>query len=247
MKRYLDELFANYSKISHNTDEKINQYKQKIKDFILWDKPDFVALIGPESTEIFPYQQNIRINFYDHEECVIEAAKFILPEQKELIAKIDIRTMEYLFEVESKPMDILFKLRFNIEFEKGDVRTMVRKIHLIEVNKYGKPKIGLLGITDMTNVIKGERIVFEAKTENPQILFSKEYKRYIKDVNDILNCSNCLTSRENEILQLIFEGKSSQDIALILNIAKTTVDKHRQNMMKKHKVSNVTSLFKLLN
>ncbi len=246
MQRYLDELFANFSEISRYSDEEENRFKQKVEDFILWDKPDFVALIGPESTEVFPFQKNIGLNFYDKEETVQSAVNFILEEQKEIITNIDLRTMEYLFEVSSKPMDILFKLRFNIEFAKGDVRTMIRKIHVLEVNKYGKPKVGLMGITDMTEVMKGERLVFEAKTTNEQILYSREYKRYIKDVNDILKCSKCLTKRESEILELISDGKTSQEISQILKIAKTTVDKHRQNMLKKNNVSNITSLMRVL-
>jgi len=42
------------------------------------------------------------------------------------------------------------------------------------------------------------------------------------------------SSREKEILQLIADGKSSQDIAEILFIEKSTVDSHRKNMSKKN-------------
>ncbi len=42
-----------------------------------------------------------------------------------------------------------------------------------------------------------------------------------------------LSKREKEILHLISEGKTSKDISEILFIAKTTVDTHRKNMIKK--------------
>ena len=45
------------------------------------------------------------------------------------------------------------------------------------------------------------------------------------------------SSREKEILQLIADGKSSQEIAEILFIEKSTVDSHRKNMSKKIKSS----------
>ncbi|MBP6585744.1 MAG: response regulator transcription factor, partial [Flavobacterium sp.] len=42
-----------------------------------------------------------------------------------------------------------------------------------------------------------------------------------------------LSNREKEILQLIGEGKTSNEIATSLFISKTTVDSHRKNIMKK--------------
>ncbi|RKS03444.1 MULTISPECIES: response regulator transcription factor [unclassified Flavobacterium] len=52
------------------------------------------------------------------------------------------------------------------------------------------------------------------------------------------------SSREKEILQLIAEGKSSQEIAETLFIEKSTVDSHRKNMSKKIKVIGKTDLTK---
>jgi two-component system nitrate/nitrite response regulator NarL len=52
------------------------------------------------------------------------------------------------------------------------------------------------------------------------------------------------SSREKEILQLIAEGKSSQEIAEILFIEKSTVDSHRKNMSKKIKTIGKNDLTK---
>jgi two-component system nitrate/nitrite response regulator NarL len=52
------------------------------------------------------------------------------------------------------------------------------------------------------------------------------------------------SSREKEILQLIAEGKSSQEIAEILFIEKSTVDSHRKNISKKIKIIGKTDLIK---
>ena len=52
-----------------------------------------------------------------------------------------------------------------------------------------------------------------------------------------------LSSREKEILQLVGEGKSSQEIADFLMIGKSTVDSHRKNIIKK---LNITGKHDLL-
>ncbi|WP_293890897.1 response regulator transcription factor [Flavobacterium sp.] len=46
-----------------------------------------------------------------------------------------------------------------------------------------------------------------------------------------------LSSREKEILRLVGEGKSSQDIADTLSIGKSTVDTHRKNIIKKFNIT----------
>lgn len=47
------------------------------------------------------------------------------------------------------------------------------------------------------------------------------------------NHKTLLSNREKEILYLISQGKSSQEIADTLFISKTTVDTHRKNMCRK--------------
>ncbi len=52
-----------------------------------------------------------------------------------------------------------------------------------------------------------------------------------------------LTPREREVLQLVAEGKTSQEIARELSVSPKTIDNHRQNIMNKldlHTVSELT-------
>ncbi|HQX03436.1 MAG TPA: response regulator transcription factor [Flavobacterium sp.] len=53
-----------------------------------------------------------------------------------------------------------------------------------------------------------------------------------------------LSNREKEILQLIGEGKTSNEIATSLFISKTTVDSHRKNIMKKINIHGKTDLIR---
>ncbi|MFY7739469.1 MAG: response regulator transcription factor [Flavobacterium sp.] len=53
-----------------------------------------------------------------------------------------------------------------------------------------------------------------------------------------------LSTREKEILRLIGEGKTSQEIADILFIGKSTVDTHRKNILKKMNIQGKTNLIR---
>ncbi len=53
-----------------------------------------------------------------------------------------------------------------------------------------------------------------------------------------------LTSREKEILQLIWTGFKNKEVAQRLKISVKTVEAHRANMMKKIRVSNTAQLLK---
>ena len=53
-----------------------------------------------------------------------------------------------------------------------------------------------------------------------------------------------LTSREQEILELIWTGFKNKEIGHRLKISVKTVEAHRANMMKKMRVSNTAQLLK---
>jgi len=55
-----------------------------------------------------------------------------------------------------------------------------------------------------------------------------------------------LTDREIEIIKLLLEGKSSQQIAAKLFISKHTVDTHRRNILKKINIKSTTELIPIL-
>lgn len=53
-----------------------------------------------------------------------------------------------------------------------------------------------------------------------------------------------LTPREREVLRLIAEGNTNQDIADILGLSRKTVESHRGNIMRKLQLHDVTDLVK---
>jgi two-component system, NarL family, response regulator NreC len=51
-----------------------------------------------------------------------------------------------------------------------------------------------------------------------------------------------LTPRERQILQLVAEGKTTKEIATLLNVSFKTAESHRNRIMKKLNIHNVTGL-----
>lgn len=53
-----------------------------------------------------------------------------------------------------------------------------------------------------------------------------------------------LTLREKEVLRLVADGKTTQEIAAMLHLSPKTVEKHRANMMRKLDLHNIVELIK---
>jgi DNA-binding NarL/FixJ family response regulator len=56
-------------------------------------------------------------------------------------------------------------------------------------------------------------------------------------------CKNRLTPREREVVQLLAEGKTSKEVAVVLNLSVKTTETHRTNIMRKldlHSVADLT-------
>jgi DNA-binding NarL/FixJ family response regulator len=54
-----------------------------------------------------------------------------------------------------------------------------------------------------------------------------------------------LSARERQVLQLVVEGQTSEQIARAINLSRTTVDTYRSRLMRKLGVSDIATLVKL--
>jgi len=89
------------------------------------------------------------------------------------------------------------------------------------------------------SIIKGETIVSAPLKE---AVFRELHKTHTgKSTN---HPKNPLTARETEILQLVAEGLTNQEIAGMLFISPSTVDTHRKNIMSKLDIHSVAGLVK---
>ncbi|VAX21186.1 Two-component transcriptional response regulator, LuxR family [hydrothermal vent metagenome] len=71
-------------------------------------------------------------------------------------------------------------------------------------------------------------------------------ERNNKDIPQRLIEEYSLTPREIEILKLISDGKTSQQIGEMLYISKTTVDTHRRNILEKTQMKSINDLINQL-
>jgi DNA-binding NarL/FixJ family response regulator len=92
-------------------------------------------------------------------------------------------------------------------------------------------------LSAVESVLKGEQYI----QKNVQDLMLKEAMGQKKDTSYIPK----LTRREKEILQLIVDEKTTQEIADTLFLSVSTVETHRMNLISKLGVKNVAGLVKL--
>ena len=92
---------------------------------------------------------------------------------------------------------------------------------------------------------KAIKVIAEGNTFfDPNVAFNFMNDYIDKNVTIGKSDQIVLSNREKEILQLIANGKTSKQIAEELFIAKTTVDTHRKNMIRKLNLNNGNELVK---
>jgi len=85
------------------------------------------------------------------------------------------------------------------------------------------------------------RLVMEGQKYYAEAVKDVLSKRNVEQANNAIQ----VTRREREILQLLYEGLSTHDIAEKLFISQFTVFKHRQNLLQKCECKNATQLINL--
>lgn len=93
-------------------------------------------------------------------------------------------------------------------------------------------------VNAIRTVYRGESFVPPAITK----MLLDNYRQHATNQAD--SEENALTEREKEVLKLVAEGKSSQEIAELLTLSKKTVMCHRANIMTKLGIHNRANLVK---
>jgi len=94
---------------------------------------------------------------------------------------------------------------------------------------------------DLINAIKA---VYEGKAFfSPAInrMLVEEYMRQMRE-REVEDSYDLLTSRERETLQLFAEGKSTKEVASLLNLSLYTVETHRSNIFQKLNLHSTAEL-----
>lgn len=75
-----------------------------------------------------------------------------------------------------------------------------------------------------------------------EMVYEAYLKREPRSPGETFSTRETLTPREREIVQLLAEGKSTKEVAVVLNVSVKTAETHRSNIMRKVKLHSVGEL-----
>ena len=199
--------------------------------------------------------RQIRVLLVDDHDLVLQGLKrileFAVPEikmickassGKEALSLIDIQPFElFLLDVELPDIsgiDLIASIRKKQPKARIMVNTMHEEIWFVRSLLQCNPDAILFKSIDSRQVIDAVHAVLQGK---------KYFCPYVERVRMQLrsqekSCKNELTLRELDVLKLLSEGKSTQEIAQELCVSANTVDTHRQHLMEKLDARNVVDL-----
>lgn len=146
--------------------------------------------------------------------------------------------MTYAFKGKNK--DLRFSYTFKIKKKNGDYIWALHHMNAIKTNRLGLPVQTMLHMMDVTTLKADDNINITVSLKEEDNCFKPFYSRVFSPQNTF-----SFSDRELEILELIAQGKTSEDISKILSISKHTVITHRRNMLDKSKVKNSSELILL--
>jgi DNA-binding NarL/FixJ family response regulator len=100
----------------------------------------------------------------------------------------------------------------------------------------------ILKTSDIDDIIGGIRQILNGN----QVYLGKGVKDLIKGISQENSDLPMITKRESEILKLIADGLTNQEIADQLFISTFTVDSHRKNLLLKFNAKNTATLVKIV-
>jgi DNA-binding NarL/FixJ family response regulator len=95
-------------------------------------------------------------------------------------------------------------------------------------------------LVSAVEALQGKRMFFTPRV-NDLVLAGFLDKGHVVARNEAPNLPT-LTVREREITQLLAEGKSSKEVASLLNLSTKTVETHRSNIMRKLSLHSIRDL-----
>lgn len=135
------------------------------------------------------------------------------------------------------------RLAFNFRFirKDGSARWAMQHLSVLEADENGTPFISLVFMYDVTEFKKDELVDFSVSKldSNGYYLpvFSTTYPQEREKIQ--------LTRRESELIPLINQGKTSEEIATILYLSVHTVRSHRKKIMHKFGASTTPGLLNI--
>lgn len=161
--------------------------------------------------------------------------ELIHPDDIEKLMQLAKRMHEFYLDDENDSIRNVFMVDYRIKKSNGEYARVISHIAPI-VDSHDSVNRRFISICNNISHIKisGEVNWKMTGPDAERFNHQDEVERFLE--NEIFS------KREQEILELLYEGKSSTDIATELFISRNTVDTHRRNMLRKAKVRSTLEL-----
>ncbi|MFV0541161.1 MAG: response regulator transcription factor [Aestuariibaculum sp.] len=226
-------------------------YKFYLESDIHINRPDYAMVLDLDDKEPVLYHKNFNLTFLETEKDILKKV-FSTVKKGELnrIFRIDKQCARFATDNLDLISQVVFRLRFSFVDSQNIKRSLLRNVRFVpkNLNKVQHLLI-VVTFTDVTYFLGvSNQPLFDFKFSRRQQYkkFETALEKLRSRINTQLSIKRELTKREFEILELIGKGKTSTEIAAMLNISKNTVSTHRQNLIKKFNVKNTTALLREL-
>lgn len=130
-----------------------------------------------------------------------------------------------------------------------EVRVIILTMHTNEEYVFQFLQAGAEGYlvkqTAPTDLVQSIRTVYSGQSFLSPTISRTVIDEYVRHAAPVkVDSLDKLTEREREVLQLLAEGHSANEIAAQLHISAKTVGVHRMNLMQKLEIENATDLIK---
>jgi DNA-binding CsgD family transcriptional regulator len=244
----IDDLYSDVTKVFHNKKSKTYYNIEKdlpklIKQFERLIKPDFIYVLNlrnPNKNLVF--EKNYTITSDKGEVTLNLIMNSTPPNVLEKIIEIDKLSSSFTAKEYRYPFQYRMNVGFPVNLNKDKFQYFLRTAMVISLGEDGLPYHALGFLRDVSplcrNKMNVEYFISGYDIENKNMVDFKN------QITQIINYNLSLTKQEKIILKLIQQGETSLNISEELNISKSTVDTHRQNIIKKLGVKNSAAAVK---
>lgn len=236
MESFVHKLRAYYERFDHarGVNKKVIEHIRK-KDYLITENEFYYLVDYKESKTIFVSDQIRYILGYEPAEFTVEKiTNSIHPDDVKKVACIVLSGIDWCQVHGIAPFKTIFTISYRVKHKMGYYIKILRKTIMLDVSDDNLLLASLSICSNISELKKDNEVTYSFTGPGTKGFTVPKY-----DLNvDV----SLITKREKMVLQQLSKGISSQQISEILNIAKSTVDDHRRNMLRKTGLKNSVEL-----
>ena len=150
--------------------------------------------------------------------------------------------------LDDQPLEkrLSYKASINFRFRNasGEYIKVLEQVVNLAIDDNGKITHALKYFTDISHMTYSDEVVFsilnDKDEQHPEFYTFNLEEKSVPQINKKKNTT--FSERERELVALVALGKTSKEIAAMLGITANTVNKHRENMMRKTGSKNMNEV-----